>query len=166
MFTYVSETFFFSTRILTHEWHLMQIGPEVNLNLSSQAVGQTSRCWSDAPSHGDATFWELFVTQTVHMQMLCLWFLLIRPSTLALGYTMRTQGLFRCNCLSGLIVPGCSCVWKHLCEDQSIRRVCQLCFKWLSSQHTHREVIASPEMSKSRVWRDERTSFWPSKWRS
>lgn len=39
-------------------------------------------------------------------KLFSLWFFLIQLSTLAVGQPARTRGLFRSNCLSGLIVPG------------------------------------------------------------
>lgn len=71
------------------------------------------------------TLRSVFVTDPFHMQMLRVWFALDQHSTW--GRLRALEGLFRCNCLSGLIVPGFSCFQKHLRVDQSIWCTFQVC---------------------------------------
>lgn len=82
----------------------------------------------------------LFVTQPFHMQMLCLWFLLIRHFTLAVDQAMCTWGLFRCNCFSGPNCPGLFllleapvCGSKHLMRVSALFQVGVLTAHRLSS---------------------------------
>lgn len=75
-----------------HRWNGSEVGTSLNTRSESAATCSTSPEMAFPnrypASHGDAVFChygELFVTKPFHMQMLCLWFLLIRHSTLAVG---------------------------------------------------------------------------------
>lgn len=70
----------------------------------------------------------------------------------------HTRGLFRCNCLSGLIVPGLFLLLEApVPGSKRWMCACQLCFEWVSSRRTDRRVIASSEISIASVLEEEPT---------